>query len=570
MINIIVEPIGITVEINEGETLHDGLERAGIGIETPCGGQGVCGACKVWVDTPAHVPSTHHEDISQDDDKKGLRLACQAIPEKDITIRLEDNYVYDKETRNQGRILLQSNTIGKNGSASAIKLIQNQNNVSLVHDRGTDEITLDTWQSNYTPKGLAIDIGTTTMVISLISLNSGEILASGSSLNPQVVHGHDVLTRIQYAETPQGLDEMASLVRNKLNDLLAYACKETHTHPDEIVDVTIGANTTMLQLAAKIDPTPLGRVPFTFDIKGGTTYPAEMFGLHVNKAARVYLPPVMHAFVGTDITAGLILCPDFFDDEKSILYIDMGTNGEMCLNVKGRRFSTSTAAGPAFEGMGLSTGMRATDGAVEKVRITKDGVIEFQTIGGGRVKGVCGSGIVDFIAVLLETGILDASGKLSNKDKKNSAVMTVDDLPVFEYGEGVYLTQKDIRQIQLAKGAVRTGVDLILQNGGITCNDLDYIYVAGGFGNYLKPSNMERIGLLPENAADKVIFCGNASIDGSTRLLTQGTQRLFLEKALNKMEYLQLADSPDFMNCFVTSLGFPPAKKNMGLETNES
>ena len=312
MITIFVEPIGVTVEMSHGETLHDGLERAGIAIETPCGGQGVCGACKVWVDPPEHVPSTPHEDISDTDDNKGLRLACQAIPEKNLTIRLEDNFVYDKAEHNQGRILLQNSLTKRNGTLPAIQLIKSSETVSLVHDRATDKIPLDTWLPNYTPKGLAIDIGTTTMVISLVSLVSGEILASGSCLNPQVVHGHDVLTRIQYAETPEGLDEMGSLVQNKLNALLSEACQTTQTHPDEIVDVTIGANTTMLQLAAKIDPTPLGRVPFTFDIKGGTTYPASLFDLKVNKAARVYLPPVMHAFVGTDITAGLILCPDFF------------------------------------------------------------------------------------------------------------------------------------------------------------------------------------------------------------------------------------------------------------------
>ena len=565
MITIIVEPIGVTVEMKRGETLHDGLERAGIAIETPCGGQGVCGACRVWVEPPEHVPSTPHEDISTLDDKKGLRLACQAVPEKDITLRLEDNFVYDKAHRNQGRILLQKTMPRQNNAAPAVKLVKRQEKVFLIHDRDTREIWLDTWQPQYSPKGLAIDIGTTTMVISLVSLDTGEILASGSSLNPQVIHGHDVLTRIQYAGTPEGLEEMATLVQDKLNELLTRACETSHTHPDEIVDVTIGANTTMLQLAAKIDPTPLGSVPFTFDIKGGTTYPASRFGLTVNKAARVYLPPVMHAFVGTDITAGLLLCPDFFDDTKSILYIDMGTNGEMCLNVKGRRFTTSTAAGPAFEGMGLSTGMRATDGAVEKVEII-DGAIECRIIGDGEVKGVCGSGIVDLIAALLMTGILDASGKLPDKDEHNPSVETVDDQPAYEYGKGIYLTQKDIRQIQLAKGAVRTGIDLILKNGGITCDELDSIYVAGGFGNYLKPANMEKIGLLPENAADKVIFCGNASIDGSTILLTRGTQRVFLEQTLNAMKHLQLADSPEFMNCFVASLGFPPVKQYHGIK----
>ena len=434
-------------------------------------------------------------------------------------------------------------------------------------DRNTAPAVLEQWQADFRPRGLAIDIGTTTMVISLVCLETGDILASGSSLNPQVVHGHDVLTRIQYAESTEGLDEMADLVQKKINELLTDACRTSGTRPEEIVDVTIGANTTMLQLAARIDPTPLGRVPFHYDIKGATTYPAQQFGLHVNSAARVYLPPVMHAFVGTDITAGLILCPDFFDDTQSILYIDMGTNGEMCLNVHGKRFTTSTAAGPAFEGMGLSTGMRATDGAVERV-IVSGHDLSFQTIGNEKPRGICGSGIVDFIAVLLKLGYLDTTGKLAARPgETDSPVISLNDQPAFRYGKGVHLTQKDIRQIQLAKGAVRTGIDLILLSGGIDCSQLDKIYVAGGFGNYLKPENMEAIGLLPQGTADKeVVFCGNASIDGSTRLLTHGAQRIFLENALDEMVHLQLADSPEFMNTFVKSLNFPPAKQYHGMK----
>ena len=277
--------------------------------------------------------------------------------------------------------------------------------------------------------------------------------------------------------------------------------------------------------------------------------------MNVNKAARVYLPPILHAYVGTDISAGLILCLDFFDDDKSILFIDMGTNGEICLNVKGKRYTTSTAAGPAFEGMGLSTGMRATEGAVEKVDFV-DGAFQFQTIGRGRVKGICGSGIIDLISALLKSKYLDASGRLMKKESIATPVVEVEGLVAFQYGDGIHLTQKDIRQIQLAKGAVRAGIDLILESGGIDCDQLNKIYVAGGFGNSLRPINMERIGILPENAADKVVFCGNASIDGSILLLTNTDKRLFLETALKKMVYLQLAKSPNFINCFLKSLNF--------------
>ena len=505
--------------------------------------------------SPEKVPSTPHEDISRDEDARGLRLACQAIPEGDCTIRLEDNYIYDKSDRNQGRILLQNMNSEAVKVVPAVKITKDGNTFQLWYDRESQPTVLDDWQPEDTPKGLAIDIGTTTMVLSLVCLGTGEILASGSSLNPQVIHGHDVLTRIQYAKTPQGLNEMAALVRNKLNSLLADACQSSHTSSTEIVDVTIGANTTMLQLAAKIDSTPLGVSPFKFDIQGGCTHSANLFGLNVNKAARVYLPPILHAYVGTDISAGLILCLDFFDDDKSILFIDMGTNGEICLNVKGKRYTTSTAAGPAFEGMGLSTGMRATEGAVEKVDFV-DGAFQFQTIGRGRVKGICGSGIIDLISALLKSKYLDASGRLMKKESIATPVVEVEGLVAFQYGDGIHLTQKDIRQIQLAKGAVRAGIDLILESGGIDCDQLNKIYVAGGFGNSLRPINMERIGILPENAADKVVFCGNASIDGSILLLTNTDKRLFLETALKKMVYLQLAKSPNFINCFLKSLNF--------------
>jgi uncharacterized 2Fe-2S/4Fe-4S cluster protein (DUF4445 family) len=522
MICCYVEPLGIKIQMKKGETLHAGLERSGIHIETPCGGNGICGACRVWVNPASKTPSTPHENISPEDDTKGLRLACRTAPTEDIFIRLEDHFIYDSADGHQGKI--------------------------FAHPPQT--------RDSFTPMGLAIDIGTTTLEICLVSLATGKILGTSASLNPQVIHGHDVLTRIQYAKTREGLGKMAFLIQNKLNSLVDELCSSSGIRPEEIVDGVIGANTTMLQLAAKMDSTSIGLVPFTFDIKGGASYPAGFFGLNLNKAAKIYIPPVLHAYIGSDISAGLLACPDFFDTDKALLFIDMGTNGEICLNVKGSYFATSTAAGPAFEGMGVSSGMRAADGAVERVAF-KDNAFEFLTINNAKIKGICGSGMVDLMAALLKSGHVDTSGRFLKNEDEDPYIVKFKDRVSFEYAEGIYLTQKDIRQIQLAKGAVRTGIDLILEAGGINCQDLDKIYMAGGFGKYLNPGHMEDIGLVPENTAEKIQFCGNTSIAGSTVLLIDKNQRGFLEKALKKITYLQLAELKTFVNCFLKNLNFP-------------
>lgn len=432
--------------------------------------------------------------------------------------------------------------------------------VHLWHHKALEPVLLDDQKKPFKPRGLAIDIGTTTIVISLVCLETGWVLSSGAGLNPQVVHGHDVLTRIQYAKTCKLREEMANLVRNKINSLLSDACKAIGTRPDEIVDVTIGANTTMLQLAAGMDSASMGRSPFIFDIKGGISHSAVSFGLNVNKAAKVYLPPIMHAFVGTDISAGLVLCPDFFKPDKTCLFIDLGTNGEICLNAKGRWYAASTAAGPAFEGMGLSSGMRAMDGAVDRVE-TQDGNFLFHTIGNCGIKGICGSGMMDFMAELLSSGLMDTSGRLLKNNSHDTDIDDLNGVLAFQYGDGIYLTQKDIRQIQLALSAIRTGIELILLAGGVKPNQIDRIYLAGGFGAYLNPYNLRRIGLFAEVVVKKIVSLGNASLGGSIALLINGEHRSFLEASLDKMTYLSLAETPGFRDTFMANLDFPSIDK---------
>ncbi len=558
-----VEPIGINIQINKEETLNEALMRAGIVIEKPCGGMGVCGECAVFVEPQKNVPSTAHEDISQEDDARGLRLACQAVPKGDISIRLTDNFSYENKGDNRHeKIIVQNNQLNSAPFDPAVKIKYKDGIAQLWHDRAITPVIIDDWKKEHKPKGLAIDIGTTTMAISLVCLETGKVLAKEACLNPQVAHGHDVLSRIQYAKNQERREEMANLVKNKLNSILSDICMSTETMPEEIVDIVIGANTSMLQLAVGMDCASIGRLPFNFDIQGGCTHWSTIFGLNVNKAAKVYLPPIMHAFVGTDISAGLVLCPEFFNTDKTILFIDMGTNGEICLNVKGKWYATSTAAGPAFEGMGLSSGMRAMDGAVERVD-WHDENFKFHTIGDKKIKGICGSGIIDFVAGLLESGYMDASGRFVKKDPQDSNIVDIEGVSAFQYGNGVFLTQKDIRQIQLAKSAIQTGIQLILKHGGVKNNQIDRVYLAGGFGAYLKLDHMIRIGLLDEHMAEKTKVCGNTSLGGSIVMLTSGGQRSFIENSLDKMAYLSLAEIPSFMDSFLSNLNFPSQEKQM-------
>jgi uncharacterized 2Fe-2S/4Fe-4S cluster protein (DUF4445 family) len=561
MMNARVEPIGINIQIKKTETIHEALIKAGVFIEKPCGGMGVCGECTVFVDPPKNVLSTPHENISQKDDARGVRMACQAIPKGDICIRLTDNFLYENEVDNrQGKIIVQNNQLNCAPFDPGVKLKYENSIAKLWHDRARAPVIIDNWKEKYKPKGLAIDIGTTTMAICLVCLETGKILATKACLNPQMTHGHDVLSRIQYAKNRQRREEMANLVKDKLNSLLSDICKTLQTWPEEIVDVVIGANTSMLQLAAGMDCTSIGKSPFNFDIQGGRIHWATIFGLNVNKGAKVYLPPIMHAFVGTDISAGLVLCPDFFNTAKIVLFIDMGTNGEICLNVKGKWYATSTAAGPAFEGMGLSSGMRAMDGAVDRVDY-HDGNFTFHTIGNKKIKGICGSGIIDLMAKLLESGYMDASGRLVKKESQDSYIFDIDGVTAFQYGNGVFFTQKDIRQIQLAKSAIQTGIQLILQHGCVKNNQIDRVYLAGGFGAYLRVDHMRETGLLDEQIAEKTIACGNTSLGGSIVLLTNGGQRDFLENALDQMTYLSLAKESSFMDSFLSNLNFPSQKK---------
>ncbi|MFO7761309.1 MAG: ASKHA domain-containing protein [Thermodesulfobacteriota bacterium] len=560
MFKINVKNLDQTVEGVEGESVRDSLARQGIVIDTPCNGLGKCGQCGVWVDEPEKFPETPHENISREKSEQGLRLACQLFPTEDISILIPEHIL---STSKSGDRILAGDILKFSEINSAVKVYETADNWWLQYDRKSAPQRVKQWATSFSPKGAAIDLGTTTVVVTLISLKTGEELATVSRLNPQIRFGHDIMTRIHHGSTEKGLGELKEVIRHGLDQLLEQACKDTGSNVLEILDITIGGNTTMLQLVAGINPYPLGRVPFKVDIEGGRSYPVENFGFQVNPAARVYIPPVLHAFIGTDITAGLVVNKSFFDESRAVHYIDVGTNGEQALNLHGRRLFCSTAAGPAFEGMGISCGMRAAIGAVEEVNT--DGYdLKIITIGNTPVRGVCGSGLLDLIAALLRLRVIDYSGRLQPPEKLAgispsvvSRLEIIDDQPAFRLNSDIHLTQRDIRQLQLAKGAVRAAIEIILDEAGSNSSALDEFIIAGGFGASLDPESLEIIGLIPPGIKDKIRFTGNASRSGCARLLTDVDERRFIEKGLQEIEHLSIEQDPDFIDRFVAAMEFP-------------
>lgn len=578
MPKLTILPSGDTVQIQSGETVRDTLSRLGIEIEGPCNGKGICGQCHIWVESPEDVPETPHENLTRKQLRKGLRLACRVTPQRDLTIRLPDEVCIDGEKayqREQYRILEGdqfSDIPSASGQATRTEpsfekkpepavFVYKDNGVNWIRYNRKIKMRLDIWQDGFLPKGLAVDLGTTTLVLTLVSLDSGEELATASGLNPQIRFGQDVMTRIQVGSSPEGLAELTEAVRMGLNHLVKEVCEDSKSQSSEVLDIVVGGNTTMLELAAGIDPAPLGRVPFTVDINGGQSYRIQHFGLDVNPAAQVYIPPITHAFVGSDISAGLLMCNGFFRPEGSILFVDVGTNGEIGLSREGRRIVTSTAAGPAFEGMGLSSGKRAGVGAVERVETDGD-TIRTYTVGDAPAKGICGSGIIDLTACLLRLGIVDYTGRMkSAKDKKGlsqqaaSDLMELGDKPAFCIGEGVYFTQEDVRKVQLAKSAIRTAIDMLLEKIGTTVPD--EVFVAGGFGRSLRPESLEAIGMIPRGIGSRTSFMGNTSRLGCNSLLLDSSLRGFIEQQMAEVEHVQLVDDPDYMDRFVENMNFP-------------
>ncbi len=419
---------------------------------------------------------------------------------------------------------------------------------------------------------VALDVGTTTLVGTLLDLGTGSQWAVDARLNPQTRFGDDVLSRILHArQEPAGLRQLHEAIAAALDEMIGELCRQAGVPRDRIYELAVAGNTTMQQLLAGVDPSPLGEVPFVPAGGRGLACLAADLGMHIHPRGGGYVMPVIGGFVGGDTVAG-ILATGLADAEKPTLLVDIGTNGEIVLAAGGKLSAASTAAGPAFEGARISCGMRGSTGAIEKVVV--DGRLRINVIGNVPPAGLCGSGLIDVAAELLRHGLLTPQGRLQTPDQLPPDVLPdlarrvvlhdgqVSFLLASEAetadGRPIVLTQQDLRELQLAAGAIRAGMVILLRRAGLEPKDLDRVLIGGGFGNFIRRSNAQRIGLLPSQIEHRRIrFMGNTSLAGARLAALSRQAREMAEGLARRTEHVDLSTDADFSRAFAEAMIFP-------------
>ena len=526
---------GITIDVEAGMTVLEAARLADVTIESPCNGTGKCGKCAVYLNG-----------------SKTPVLACTTVVEGDISVSVTD--------RDNGSLKILSHAkevdilfdphIRKEFDAPGKRTLVYGGEYLLGTEKG------DTVDKAY---GIVVDIGTTTLVTTLVDLTDGRELDTVSSLNPQAVRAQDVLSRITFAAEPDGLDIMFGDFAKEVNRMVGELSRDNGIDKQNIYEAVYSGNTCMLHLATHTNPASLGKYPYAPALTGGLLFPAEETGLNISRYGLIYLPPIISGFVGADITSG-VLAVGLHEKEGVTLFVDIGTNGEMVLSISGRLIASSTAAGPAFEGMNITFGMRASRGALEEFRIDEESIYT-KTIGDSDVRGICGSGLLDVVGELVAHRVIDGKGRLNVPGNGilpslKERLGIEDNKPVFYLSPDVYLSQKDVRQVQLAKGAIRTGIEFLLRHAGLAAGDVDEVLIAGSFGYHLREESLLNTGLLPAEFKGKIEFVGNTSKSGGRAFLVNRKAREEISELIKDIGVIELANYPDFDRVFVKSLGF--------------
>jgi uncharacterized 2Fe-2S/4Fe-4S cluster protein (DUF4445 family) len=523
-------------------------------IEAPCNGAGHCGKCLVRLSQHDLANVIVHVEAAPMEVNSGNVLACHGEVYGDISVEVP-------RQREEGLRIHSTGITVETASEPFIRRCYDEVSNETVVWGGRQQLGTEPGDTTRENIGLVIDIGTTTLVAALVDLNSGRELASVSALNPQSLHAQDVLSRIRYCAAPGGLATMQHDLVTELNRLVSCLHLDAGFLPERIYEAVLSGNTCMLHLLAGVDPAPLGKHPFIPAVTGGCHLNAAAIGLGLAPNALVYLPPVISAYVGADISSG-ILAGNVASLTGVTLFIDIGTNGELVLASDGRLVASATAAGPAFEGMNISCGMRAAVGAIERIDISPGGAVDIGVIGGVEPTGICGSGLMDLVAELVEGGLVGRSGRLAAPAPESANHQLADRIRKgdsgthFQIHGNVILTQKDIRQVQLAKGAIRAGIELLLQELGLAAADLDRVFIAGSFGFHLRERSLITLGLLPGEAAGKVTFLGNTSRSGGEMLLFNHLLREQLQETVARVETVDLAGNPSFERMFMEAMAF--------------
>lgn len=613
------------INVADGENLIHAAMEAGVHINASCGGEGVCGKCRVIIEDGS-VDGGITEKLSDEDLEKGYRQACLSKVKGDLVVRIPIESTVDagvlnlqstprytarirqmdfEELKEKGLFVppvekkylelpepsAQDNLSDVTRLVSHLKLKYDEHRLEVflpviqkipdvirkngfrvtatlarpVRDGGKTRIINiqagDTTDRNY---AIAMDVGTTTIYGQLLDLKTGEILAQHGDFNGQISYGEDVISRIIYAEKPEGLERLNEVVIKTINKILSKIIRRSGIDPDEISTITLAGNTTMTQLMLKVNPKYIRRSPY---VPASTLYPpirAADLGMDLGDHVTAMVYPEISSYVGGDIVAG-VMGSGMYRYETLTLYMDIGTNAEIVIGNKDWLACAACSAGPAFEGGGLKFGMRAEKGAIEDFSIDPFTLEPMNiTIGNVRPKGICGSGLITAVATMFEMGIIDNSGKF-NRDLKTPRIREVDG--VYEYvlawadesqiDRDVVLSEIDIDNFIRAKGAMYSGYMTLLEEVGLSIFDIELIILAGGFGSYVDLEKAMAIGLLPEIDSDKVIFIGNGSLMGAKMSSLTNRIRKDVAEVTKKMTNFELSETPSYMNNYVASLFLP-------------
>jgi uncharacterized 2Fe-2S/4Fe-4S cluster protein (DUF4445 family) len=572
-----------------GTTLFDAASWNGIAIDSTCGGHGTCKKCKVKVVSgSAEISPVDPRAFTVDELRNGWRLACRAAAQEDMTIEVPPlqtrpkaalagvgRHVILRPAVQKRYVELEEPTLEDQRSdlerlLDAMDDVEPRVPLEVVRTLGgtlresdwkvtavlADDLLIgvEPGDTSGTRHAIAFDLGTTTVVATLLDLETGQPRAVRSILNEQQVFGADVISRISATMLDDGaLNRLQAYAHDTLRTLTEEVCTEAGVDPAEVYEVVVTGNVTMIQLALGIDPEPLSMAPFTITARQLPEAKASDFGLSVHERAPAVLFPALGAYVGPDIVAG-ILATGLTLDRRIRLFVDVGTNSEIVLGSSGQALACAAPAGPAFEAAQIRCGMRAAEGAIEGVKIV-DGDVQLTVIGDVEPQGLCGSGLVDAVAELVGAGILDHSGRFVAGSSERLG--KVGEETVFHLADGVYLSQRDVRELQFAKASIATGWQILCRQLGVEPSEIAQVLLGGSFGTYLTPASAVKIGLVPKLPLPRIVAAGNVAGEGAKIVALSVTERAAANAVLDEVEYVELSGREDFNDLFIDQLAFP-------------
>jgi len=592
-----LQPIGRRTEVEPGETLLDAARQAGVDLNALCGGEGWCYGCKVRLATGSAlspVTVSEREALTPKQLAAGFRLACQAEPRGDVRVDIPPESLAAQQrlqVEGQGAdvqpdpvvaqvevtvppatlVDLRADTVRIRESIPRPGLrfpvavlrelsarLRQQDWSARLGVRGDEAVAVV--PPGVPLLGLAVDVGTTKLAAYLVDLATGRTLAKAGAMNPQIAYGEDVISRISYTlEQEDGRATLQKRLIEALNALVALLCEQAGCSADQIAEAVVVGNTAMHHLFAGLPVKQLGHAPYVPAVSEPLEFPAHEVGLELAAGAYVYLPSNIAGYVGADHVA-MALGTGAWETDRTWVALDIGTNTEVTVTRGGRICCCSCASGPAFEGAHIQDGMRAAPGAIERVRIT-DGRVHLKTIEDRPPVGICGSGILDAVSEMVRTGIIDRKGAFRTGA---NGVTFENGLPLFTlaaasttgHGRPVVITRHDINEIQLAKAAIRTGVEILLSAVGARYDDIEAFVVAGAFGTYLDIGSSIRVGMFPPLPLDRFRQVGNAAGTGARQLLVSAARRRTALEIVSRVQYVELTVHPEFSGRYLKAIYF--------------